>query len=129
MNDKQFQQHVTILGILHLVSGLLFALIGLALFALFITIGLTVSGQDPMAPRILTIVAFTVTGLMLLLALPGIVTGYGLLKHRPWGRLLALVVAALNLFNIPIGTLIAVYTFWVLTQQPAETYFVALKPA
>jgi hypothetical protein len=129
MNEKQLEQHVTILGVLHLVTGVLFALIGLGLFALFIGIGLTVSGQDPLALRVLTIVAFVITGLMLLLALPGIITGYGLLKHRPWGRILAMVVGALNFFNVPIGTLIGIYTFWVLTQGSAEEYFVSLKPA
>lgn len=129
MNEKQLQQHVTILGVIHLVSGALFALIGLGLFALFAAVGLTVAGQDPMAPRIMIIIAFIITGMMLLLAVPGIVTGYGLLKRRSWGRVLALVVGALNLFNVPIGTLIGVYTFWVLAQGSAEDYFVALKPA
>jgi hypothetical protein len=129
MNEKQLQQHVTFLGILHLVSGALFALIGLGLFVLFISIGLTIAGQDPMAPRIMTIFAFFITGMMVLLGLPGIITGYGLLKHRPWGRILALVVGVLNLFNVPIGTLIGIYTFWVLLQGPAEEYFVSLKPA
>lgn len=129
MNEKQVQQHITILGVLHLVSGALFAAIGLFILVLFTSIGLALATEDPIAPRILMIMGFSVAGLMVVLSLPGMVAGYGLLKRRPWGRVLALVVGALNLFNVPVGTVIGLYTIWVLMQGSADTSFVALKPA
>ena len=60
------------------------------------------------------------------LALPGFAAGYGLLKRRVWGRVLAIIVAALDLFNIPIGTAVGLYALWVLTHEKAAGYF---KPA
>jgi hypothetical protein len=46
------------------------------------------------------------------------VTGYGLLKVRNWGRVLAIVMAFLMLLDLPFGTALGVYTLWVLL--PAE---------
>jgi len=46
-----------------------------------------------------------------------IVAGISLLKQKAWARLLTLILGILALFNFPIGTLIAIYTFWVLTSD------------
>jgi hypothetical protein len=45
--------------------------------------------------------------------------------RKSWGRVLAIVVGVLNLINFPIGTLIGIYTLWVLFQNTAADYFVA----
>lgn len=127
MNEKQVEQHVPILGMLHLVGGALFAVIGVFVFLFFSGIGAAV--QDPEAFRILTVVGFTVGVLLVVLGLPGMAAGYGLLKRRPWARGLAIAVGILNLINIPIGTVIGVYTLIVLMQTGAEGYFVTLKQA
>lgn len=47
-------------------------------------------------------------------SIPGIVGGVGLLRARPWARVLLLVLGALNLMFVPIGTALGGYTFWVL---------------
>jgi hypothetical protein len=51
------------------------------------------------------------------------VAGYGLLRRRAWGRILALVVGFLGLVDFPLGTAIGIYTFWVLLQDSAADYF------
>lgn len=43
-----------------------------------------------------------------------IFTGWSLLNRKPWGRTLAIVLAILALFRIPVGTALGVYTLWVL---------------
>jgi zinc-ribbon domain len=43
-----------------------------------------------------------------------LIAGYGLLQRRPWGRVLAIVVAVLTLFKVPFGTALGIYTLWVL---------------
>lgn len=53
----------------------------------------------------------TVTVVMAGLAL---LVGYGLLTRKPWGRTLAIVIAILSLFRIPVGTGLGIYTLWVL---------------
>ena len=129
MNTKQIEQHVPVLGGIHLVGGAFFVVIGLFVFFLLSGIGVAVAGEDPIAPRVLITVGTAVGALLFMLGLPGIVAGYGLLKRRPWARGLAIVVGILNLFNVPIGTVIGIYTLLVLTQTEAVDYFAPLKPA
>ncbi|HUH13503.1 MAG TPA: hypothetical protein VMK65_10350 [Longimicrobiales bacterium] len=56
---------------------------------------------------------------LLLLALPGLLLAFGLVSRRSWAVPLGWVLGVLNLVNFPIGTLLGLYTFWVLS--PAET--------
>lgn len=41
-------------------------------------------------------------------------TGYVLLTRQPWGRPFAIVIAILTLLKPLLGTLLAIYTLWVL---------------
>lgn len=125
MTTREIEQHVKILGWLHIVSHALFLLIGLFVFFLLVGIG-AVSGEAE-AMGVLTIVGTFVGGLMLILALPGLVSGYGLLKRRSWGRLLAIIVGILNLPNFPLGTILGAYTLFILLQDQASAYFAGEK--
>jgi hypothetical protein len=44
----------------------------------------------------------------------GILAGWGLLERQPWARTLAIVLGVLSLFHIGIGTVLGIYTLWVL---------------
>ncbi|MCL4861938.1 MAG: hypothetical protein KJZ93_21150 [Caldilineaceae bacterium] len=123
----ELRQHVTILGWLFIGGHAFFLLIGGFVFLLLSTIG-AVSG-DPQATLILGVVGTAVGALLALLAVPGIVAGFGLLARKAWARYLAIVVAILGLLNFPIGTLIGVYTLWVLMQESANEYFAMSAPA
>ena len=129
MNVKQIEQHVPILGGIHLVGGAFFVVMGVFVFILLTGIGAAVAIEDPIAPRVLITVGTAVGTLLVVLGLPGIAAGYGLLKRRPWARGLAIAVGILNLFNVPIGTIIGIYTLLVLMQTEAVDYFAPLKPA
>ena len=61
--------------------------------------------------------------MVVVLSLPGIIAGIGLLKLQPWARILAIVISALNLLNVPIGTALGVYGLWVLLQAETERLF------
>ena len=56
----------------------------------------------------------------LVLAAAGFAAGWGLLERRPWARTLAIVVAIIALLNPIIGTLLGIYTLWVLLPSDAE---------
>ena len=103
-------------------------LMGAFVFLFLTGIGNIAAIEDPMAPRILTLVGLSVGVLLVVLGLPGMAAGYGLLKRRSWARGLAVAVGVLNLVNVPIGTLIGIYTLVVLMQDEATEYFAALKP-
>ncbi len=44
----------------------------------------------------------------------GIVAGAGVLLGHMWGDVLATVLSAIHVFNLPFGTALAAYAFWAL---------------
>ena len=50
-------------------------------------------------------------------------TGYALRAHKSWARLVGLALAVLNLFFLPVGTALAIYTFWVLLTNETRRIF------
>ncbi len=61
-----------------------------------------------------------VAAVLVVVALAGMVAGWGLLHRENWARALALVVAVLALFNVPWGTALGIYTLWVLLPNQSE---------
>lgn len=125
MNERQLEQHVTLLGWLHIIGHAIFLVIGAFVFLLLTGIG--AASGDFQATRVLVVVATAVGLLMVVLALPGLAAGYGLLKRRSWGRILAIVMGILNLPNFPLGTALGLYTLWVLLQTEAVDHFAGSK--
>jgi hypothetical protein len=128
------RDHVKILGIIHIVFGSLGLLAGLVLAGVFAASGTIVgiAGQDDpdslIAISILSVVGTGLFLLLLVLSVPGIVAGWGLLNLRPWARILTIVLSALNLLNVPVGTAIGVYGLWVMLNQETEAIFRGAPP-
>jgi hypothetical protein len=119
--------HVKVLAALYIVFGVLGTFLGLGLMALLSIIGVAGAASDPDAWVALPILGFTGAALgafMLALSLPGIVAGIGLLKFKPWARILTIVLSALNLMNIPFGTILGVYGLWVMLSDEGSRLFV-----
>jgi hypothetical protein len=55
-----------------------------------------------------------------------LLVGYSLLTRRPWGRVLAIVVAILSLIKIPVGTALGIYTLWVLAPSASGDEYDAI---
>ena len=115
------EKHVTLVAIINIVFGTIGILVGLFLFVVLILGGL-ISG-DSEAAAITSIVGTTLCGFFLLLSIPGLIGGIGLLKHKGWARILVLIIGILDLINIPIGTAIGVYTIWVLLNEKTAQLF------
>jgi hypothetical protein len=130
INEQDLHMHVQILGWLRIIGAALTAVIGMLLLIFLAGIGVFSSAASGEAAPfwVLTMVAFFVGGLMVVLALPALLAGVGLLRRKEWGRILALIVGVFDLFNFPLGTLLAAYTFYVLLQNSATSYF-ATAPA
>jgi hypothetical protein len=118
---QDMNQHVTILGWLYIASSIVLAMIGLILFPI-VAVGPLLSG-DGEAFIFTTVLSTIMLVFMLLLAAPGIIAGFGLLKRKSWARVLAIVLGIFNLTNFPIGTAIGVYTLYVLLQSDAGDIF------
>ena len=122
-------EHVRIVAILQIVVGILGVLAGLVVLAIFgvggAVIGATAQ-NDPdarLAVPILGVIGIALFLFIVLASVPGIAAGIGLLKFRPWSRILAIVVSALNIMNVPLGTALGVYSLWVLLNKDVEPLF------
>ncbi len=52
--------------------------------------------------------------LLSIISIPGIIVGFGLLSRAGWARVIALILGIINLFNFPLGTILGIYTLWVI---------------
>ena len=109
------EMHVRIVGVLHVVLGLL----GMAGAVCL----LSVCGGAGVVEPILRVVGGTLGTVVLVLALPGTLGGIGVLLFREWGRGLMIVVSVLDLFNIPLGTALGVYSLWTLLHRQTAPLF------
>lgn len=124
--------HVRILAVLHIVFGSLFLIAALIILVIFggITGVVGWAAHEPdayIAVPILTLIGGALFALLLVLSLPGIIAGVGLLKFAPWARILTIVLSALNLLNVPVGTALGLYGLWVLLHQDTERLFAARR--
>lgn len=110
-----------IVAYLHIALGVL-GLLGAA-FVFLAVAGAGLLSGDVGAIFITSTIA-AIVGLFLgITSVPGIVGGLGLLGHRPWARILVLVVATFYLFHVPFGTLLAIYSYWtLLTEEGARAF-------
>jgi hypothetical protein len=115
------EKHITIVAVLSIVFGTMGALLGTFFFVAIAGGGL-ISG-DPEAMSITGIVATAVGGFFMLISVPDIIAGIGLLKRRSWARILAFALAILDLMQIPIGTAIGIYVIWVLLNDETVELF------
>lgn len=111
--------HIKVLGWLHIVMSVLIILMGLAGFALFGGIAGVIGMSDDTEGKL---VAMPIMGalagfaliFMLVIAIPGLIVGWGLINYRSWSRILGIVLSALELLNVPFGTVLGIYGLWVL---------------
>ncbi len=116
------KQHVQILAWCFIIySGILLLLAG---FLFFVIGGAGVMSGDHQAMLITGAVATFVSALFVILALPGLIVGFGLMKHQPWARIVGIVLAALHLLSFPIGTALGIYALWVLLNKETQELFV-----
>lgn len=116
------EKHVTVVAALQIGFSILGILLAIFLFFLLTFIGISV--HDPEAMWILTTVGTCLGLFFLILSIPGIIGGVGLLKKKNWARILILILSAIDLFNIPIGTALAIYSIWVLVQDETVKLFI-----
>ncbi|MCS6845223.1 MAG: hypothetical protein NZ528_13025 [Caldilineales bacterium] len=126
INEQSLHSHVQIIGWLRIISAVFYGLLGVGIAAFLFVIGVYASSEagDPTAFLALLIGAIVMALVLLPWALLCLLAGVGLLRRRAWGRYLALVVGALDLFNFPLGTLLGVYSLYILLQKSADAYFV-----
>ncbi len=119
--------HVKVVGWLHIALSALLLLVAGVVFLLVFGGGL-ISG-DHTAIFVTFLVSIFVSGLLVLVAAPGLIAGIGLLQFKPWARILALVLAVFDLLNFPLGTLLGIYTFIALLSDQGARLFQPMPDA
>lgn len=124
--------HVKVLGWLFIVFGVFYVMLAFGMSAVLGLVASFVASQgDPDSAMGATILGLTGGAFFifwLCVGIPGILAGYGLLTFKPWARILAIVLSAIRLINIPIGTVLGVYGLWVLLNKETETLFARNAP-
>jgi hypothetical protein len=135
--QPRVERHVQTLGILWCVYGAYRALGGIVAAA--ILMGLSTPGffgdwggmrnsPFPFMPHFpfMGVLGVFVAVVTLVFAALSFLVGFSLLNRKPWGRVLAMVVAILQLIKIPVGTALGVYTLWVLGPSASAAEYDAI---
>ncbi|MFC1557712.1 hypothetical protein ACFL40_00005 [candidate division KSB1 bacterium] len=114
-------KHISLLATFYVglsIVGLFVA--GIIFFILF---GTGIISQNQEAFLILTTVGTIISFFFIITSIPGIIGGIGLFKRKNWARILVLILSAIKLFDIPLGTALGIYAFWVLLQDETVKLF------
>ena len=132
LSKKDFGTHLAVVGWLQIVNGLIGIIAGAFAATLILGAGAfsaslmqdgAAATEGALLMQFMATTAAALGGLLFVLAVPGVVAGIGLLRRASWSRLMALVLSAFELIAFPIGTVLAAYTVFVLSQQAAVDAF------
>jgi hypothetical protein len=128
------EKHVQLVGVLNVVYRSFMLLLSIFLlflaaafgriFEFLIRYGHVHAEEIPyelldLVPLILVLVGFLI-GIVSIL---GIIGAVGVLRRKEWGRILLLVVSFFNLLRFPLGTILGVYSIWILLNAEAIRLF------
>jgi uncharacterized membrane protein (DUF2068 family) len=119
--------HVKVIGGLFAAIGVMLA-VG-AFFAqvvLHFLVGMVATSGEENAAVGATVLGFAgtaVTVMMLVFAVPYLITAWGLWQLRAWARIAGIILGVLCLFSLPFGTIVGVYALIVLFQKETEKLF------
>ena len=121
---------IDFLGILFVVWGLLTALIGVSTLALGIAaVALLASANRGSGGEVaagLTAAAFIALALIAIGWGAGhVIVGLPLRRRRPWTRLAAMTLGAVDLLLVPFGTALGIYAIWLLLEEESKKLFSA----
>lgn len=130
MSPGRVQNHLHLLGILwfalsafNTLGGFFLLILGSTLFPHL----REMKGVPPDVPVGFLTALFSTLGIVVLVkAACGFFAGWGLLQGESWARMVALVLSFISLFNVPFGTVLGVYTLWVLLPGQSQQEYDAL---
>ena len=120
--------HIRVIALLHVIFGGLGVLAGIGFLVFFGglagVVGLADHSSDSaVAMPILGGIGGLIFIFALLLSLPSLIAGIGLLQWKPWGRVMTIVLSVIHLMNVPFGTALGVYGLWALLSREGEALF------
>jgi hypothetical protein len=123
-------RHVRTLGVLNIIFGA-FALV-VPLLVLWQNGGFA-GLFSVFNEQVYAFVAVTSSVFHIAIAIPCIICGYNIRHLKDWARTLLTLVSAINILNVPFGSMLGIYGLWVLMAQETDPLFAnapaqAVKP-
>ena len=120
--------HVDFVGLLFIVWGILTALIGLSMLALGIgavalIYSATRTGGAQVAAGLTAATFITLAVIAIIWGTGHVAAGIPLRQRRPWARLVALMLGAVDVVLLPYGTALGCYALWVLLNEDGKKLF------
>jgi hypothetical protein len=121
------EQHVKILDVLNIILGGLGIVVALLVLVLFGGLA-GVAGSDPNpdaqgGAAVLGLIGGLGFAFILIISIPCVIAGFGLLKFRSWAQILTIVLSVLGMLNFPFGTALGIYGLWVLLNKETKPLF------
>lgn len=121
------QTHVKVLGVLQLLWGVFALLLAAGVFFGFNLLGAFIGASgDPDAAiggTVLGLLGVVGGAVLFASASLSLLCGWGLLTCKSWARILGIILCALSLIKVPIGTAFGIYGLWVLFHKDTERLF------
>ncbi len=128
------EKHIKLVAILNIVYRCLSVIVAIALFVLSAVFGRIVDFLERRGdlhaedvPRelldIVPIVFVVIGSLMVVISIVAVIGSIGVLKRQEWGRIVLIVVSFFNLIQVPLGTVLGVYSLWVLLNDEIVRIF------
>jgi len=115
------EKHVSVVAALQIGLSIFGIIVGIIILVVLNTVGSFVNERE--ASLVLHLIGTILAVIFFLMSAPGIIAGIGLLRHKEWARILALILSALSVLNFPLGTAVGVYSIWVLVQDEVVALF------
>jgi hypothetical protein len=121
--EVEMKTHLDVVGLIDLITGIVFTALGVLVSLSVLLFAPWVNGASLWRPEdAVTIFAVVlgVSGVFLVIGIPSLVAGVGLLKKKGWARIAAIMLAILAVASFPIGTGAGIYALWVLTRTETD---------
>lgn len=126
------RDHNKLLAIFYFVMAGLQLLGGIFMFIVYVVLGgamMSTSSrdEDQMVGGIFMGIGVIAGIVMLLIGLLTLFTASSVLKQKPIGRTLAIVLSILSLFSIPLGTALGIYGLWFFLGDTGKNFYDGLS--
>jgi zinc-ribbon domain len=121
-SSSRLESHLRTLGTLWIILGVLWLIPSFFLMTMGHVIRFGARSW-PMFGMMGSPFMFGLGWMFLVIAGGSVCVGWGLMRHEPWARIAAIVVGVLSIFHPPLGTLLGIYTLWVLLPRDAASQY------
>jgi hypothetical protein len=121
-------EHNKYLGLAHLAYAVFHLLMAIVVIAFMSTLMSQIFEQarrmgDTSSPQFIPAIIVFAGVLQVIFSIPPIIAGYAFLKTRPWAKIAGIVSGIVAAMSFPIGTALAVYTFWFLFSSAGKQVY------